>query len=272
MKLSFTTLGCPQWTLKQIIEKAEKMGYDAVDFRGLLEDIDISHRPEFTTQLKTTKKLFRAHGIDVSAISISAHFAVVDPAEKEKQFDEAQRNLELASKLDSHVMRIYGGQVPKGYSIETIMPFLVENLRKIGDEAEKYDVTLALETHDAWTNSAVLARVIDQVNHPRVRVLWDLHHPYRFNGEKPELTYANLGKFTVGTHVKDSVLDKDGKPRYVLLGEGTVPIKRMLEMLVQGGYSGYATLEWEKRWLPELAEPEDIFPQYAQKMREWMGK
>jgi sugar phosphate isomerase/epimerase len=100
--------------------------------------------------------------------------------------------------------------------------------------------------------------------------LWDLHHPYRFNGEEPELTYANLGKYAVGTHIKDSVLDKDGKPRYVLLGEGTVPIKRMLEMLVQGGYGGYATLEWEKRWIPELAEPEIVFPQYVQKMREWI--
>jgi len=271
MKLAFTTLGCPQWTLKQIVENAAKMGFDAVDFRGLLEDIDVSHRPEFTTDIKKTQKLFRDHNVAVSAISVSAYFAVVDKVKREKQFDEAKRNLELAAKLDAHVMRVYGGQVPEGCTVETIMPVLVENLRRIGDEAEKYDVTLALETHDAWTNSEVLARVISRANHPRVRVLWDLHHPYRFNGEQPELTYANLGQYTIGTHVKDSVLDKNGKPRYVLLGEGTVPIKRMLELLVQGGYRGYATLEWEKRWIPELARPEDVFPQYVQKMREWMG-
>jgi sugar phosphate isomerase/epimerase len=271
MKLSFTTLGCPQWTLKQIVENAAKMGYDAVDFRGLLEDIDISGRPEFTSELKATKKLFKDHGIAVSGISISSHFAVVDLVEKKKQFDEARRNLELADKLDTHVIRIYGGKVPEGYTVETIMPILAENLRKIGDEAEKHGVTLALETHDDWTNSTFLTRVITQVNHPYVRVLWDLHHPYRVNSEQPEFTYANLGKYTVSIHVKDSVLDKEGKPRYVLLGEGNVPIKRMLEMLVQGGYDGYATLEWEKRWIPELVEPEIVFPQYVQKMREWIG-
>jgi sugar phosphate isomerase/epimerase len=271
MKLSFTTLGCPNWTLEQKEDTAAEMGYDAVDFRGLLEDIDISCRPEFTTNLEKTRKLFMDQGIAVSGISVSSHFAVVDSAEKKRQFDEAQKNLELAAKLGAHVMRIYGGQVPKGYTVETIMPVLVENLRRIGDEAEKYDVTLALETHDDWTDSTALAWIIRETNHPRIRVLWDLHHPYRVNGEEPEFTYANLGEYTVSIHVKDSVLDQNGRPRYVLLGEGNVPIKRMLEMLVQGGYKGYATLEWEKRWIPELAEPEIVFRQYVKKMREWLG-
>jgi sugar phosphate isomerase/epimerase len=271
MKLAFTTLGCPDWTLQQIVENTAEMGFDAVDFRGLLEDIDISRRPEFTTNLAKTKKLFMDYGTAVSGISVSARFAVADSAEKKTQFNEARRNMKLAAKLDAHVIRIYGGKVPEGYTVETIMPFFVKNLRQIGDEAEKHDVTLALETHDAWTNSSVLARVIAEADHPRIRVLWDLHHPYRANGEPPEVTYANLAPYVVSIHVKDSVLGADGKPQYVLLGEGTVPIKKMLDMLVEGGYDGYATLEWEKRWHPELLKPEITFPQYLKKMREWLG-
>jgi sugar phosphate isomerase/epimerase len=270
MKLSFTTLGCPKWTLQQIVENASLMGFDGVDFRGLLEDMDISRRAEFTTDLKKTKQLFADYDIAVSGLSISSHYAVVDPVEKEKQLDETRRNMELAAKLGTHVMRIYGGRVPKGYTVETIMPILIENLRQIGDEAQQYDVTLALETHDNWTNSAVCARLIAQVNHPRVRVLWDLHHPYRANGEQPEVTYTNLAPYTVNIHVKDSILDKDGKPIYVLIGEGDVPLKKMLDMLAQGNYNGYATLEWEKRWHPELPEPEVAFSQCVQKMREWL--
>jgi hypothetical protein len=45
----------------------------------------------------------------------------------------------------------------------------------------------------------------------------------------------------------------------------------MLDMLIAGGYGGYAILEWEKRWIPTLAEPEIAFPQYVTKMREWLG-
>ena len=45
----------------------------------------------------------------------------------------------------------------------------------------------------------------------------------------------------------------------------------MLDLLVAGGYDGYAILEWEKRWIPTLQEPEIAFPQYVQKMREWLA-
>ncbi len=270
MKLSFTTLGCPGWTMKQVVENAAQMGYDAVDFRGLLEDVDVSKRPEFTTGLNETKKMFADNGLDISGIAISARYAVVDAGEREKQFDETRRNMELARKLDTHILRVYGGRVPEGHTVDSILPTLVENLQTIGDEAEQYDVTLALETHDDWTDSSVFARLMAEVNHPRVRVLWDLHHPYRTNGEPAKVTYDHLAPYVVSIHVKDSVPTEDGH-QYVLLGEGDVPLKEMLDLLIAGGYDGYAILEWEKRWIPSLQEPEIVFPQYVAKMREWVG-
>lgn len=271
MKLSFTTLGCPEWTMRQIVESAAQMGYDGVDFRGLLDEIDVSKRPEFTTGLRETKALFDDYGIVISGLLISARYAVVDPGEKQAQFDETRRNLALAAELGVPFLRVYGGRVPEGYTVDTISPFLIENLRQIGDEARVYGVTLALETHDDWTDSHIFARLMAQVNHPNVRVLWDLHHPYRANGESPESTYENLAPYTVSLHVKDSVPNQEGGHTYVLLGEGDVPLKSMLDMLVGGGYEGYACLEWEKRWHPELADPEVVFPQYVHQMREWMG-
>jgi sugar phosphate isomerase/epimerase len=271
LKLSFTTLGCPNWTLRQIAENAVAMGYDAVDFRGLQSALDITTTAEFTTDLAATKRLFADLGVAISGIATSARYATADPVEREKQFDETRRNMELAAKLDAHILRVYGGRVPDGHTVDSILPALVENLRTIGDEAEAFDVTLALETHDDWTDSATFARLMREANHPRVRVLWDLHHPFRTNGELPEVTYANLAPYTVSTHVKDSVPTADGHHQYVLLGDGDVPVKRMLDLLVAGGYDGYAILEWEKRWIPALQEPEIAFPQYVAKMREWLA-
>jgi len=44
-----------------------------------------------------------------------------------------------------------------------------------------------------------------------------------------------------------------------------------MHTLQAGGYDGYLTLEWEKRWVPELAEPEVAFPQFVAFMRQSLG-
>jgi hypothetical protein len=49
MKLSFTTLGCPGWTLQEIVENAAEMGYDGVDFRGLLGNLAF---PQYVAKMR----------------------------------------------------------------------------------------------------------------------------------------------------------------------------------------------------------------------------
>lgn len=41
MKLSFTTLGCPDWDLQLIIGRAAEYGFDAIDFRGLNGELQL---------------------------------------------------------------------------------------------------------------------------------------------------------------------------------------------------------------------------------------
>ncbi len=55
MKISFTTLGCPDWDLETICQKGSEYGFDGVDFRGLKETLDITTHPEFTTGAAQTK-------------------------------------------------------------------------------------------------------------------------------------------------------------------------------------------------------------------------
>ena len=78
LKLSTSTLGCPGWTLAQIIENAAAMGFDAVDFRGLQDALDITTTTEFTTDLAATKRLFADAGLAISGIAISARYALED--------------------------------------------------------------------------------------------------------------------------------------------------------------------------------------------------
>ena len=54
--------------------------------------------------------------------------------------------------------------------------------------------------------------------------------------------------------------------RYVLTGEGAVPVRETVRVLRNGGYKGYFCYEWEKKWHPEIEEPEVAFPHFARVM------
>src|SRR5262249_14135080 len=105
---------------------------------------------------------------------------------------------------------------------------------------------------------------------PNVGLLWDAHHTVVVGKEDPAVTLRQLGRYVHHVHLKDS------KPagqdvRYVLTGTGTVPLRRIAELLQKHAYAGYYCFEWEKAWHPDIDEPEIAFPHYAKVMREYLA-
>ena len=78
------------------------------------------------------------------------------------------------------------------------------------------------------------------------------------------------------THLKDSrppAAPDPARPqdrRYVLTGTGEVPVRKQFEVLARHGYRGYYSFEWEKRWHPEIEEPEVALPHFARTAREYL--
>jgi len=60
-----------------------------------------------------------------------------------------------------------------------------------------------------------------------------------------------------------------GEP--ILLGEGTVPVQAILSTLAARGYDGWLAVEWEKKWQPQIADPEVALPQYAETLRGYLA-
>jgi hypothetical protein len=57
----------------------------------------------------------------------------------------------------------------------------------------------------------------------------------------------------------------------VLTGTGEVPVQGQVKVLAGAGYRGYYCFEWEKKWHPEIAEPEVAFPHYAKTMAGYLA-
>ena len=58
--------------------------------------------------------------------------------------------------------------------------------------------------------------------------------------------------------------------RYVLTGNGNIPLREIIAVLVRGGYAGYYSFEWEKVWHPEIDEPEAAIPHFAKVMATYL--
>ncbi|RYG28088.1 MAG: sugar phosphate isomerase/epimerase, partial [Chitinophagaceae bacterium] len=47
--LSFSTLGCPDWSFAQILEAAHRYGYKGIEVRGIQRELDLVKCKEFNS-------------------------------------------------------------------------------------------------------------------------------------------------------------------------------------------------------------------------------
>jgi sugar phosphate isomerase/epimerase len=270
MRLSFSTLGCPAWTLEQIAGAAADYGYQGVDFRGLGSEIDITKLPAFNDGLDATLALFRGRGLELPCYNTSVTLLAPTPLRWQEMLEECQRYAKLAGRTATKTLRLFIGRVPKELAPDQALATARRHLRQVAKICRAQGCLPVLETHDDWVTSARLLEVLHEMAPEEVGVLWDIEHTCKA-GESPADTVAGLKRFIRHTHFKDCVFGKDrNDPR--LMGQGNLPVVGCIEALKGIGYDGWLCLESEKRWHADAPDPEVIFPQYAQYMRGMVGK
>lgn len=260
MKISFSTLACPDFEWSDIYSMAKDFNFDGIEIRGLGSDIfSVKSNPFTDAQLpNTVAKLKKLH-LEIPCLSSGACLKFFDKSEE--NIKEITDYAKLANKLGTSYIRILADLEPFPDG-EVDDEKIIAELKKLVPVAEEYNVTLLVETNGVYSDTKRLKNVLDKVESRKVAALWDMHHPYRFADEAPEETVANLGEYIKYVHTKDSVR-KDGNIEYKLMGEGDMPIKEMLEALKSIGYNGYVSLEWVKRWSNNLCDAGVVVPHYA---------
>jgi fatty-acyl-CoA synthase len=132
-------------------------------------------------------------------------------------------------------------------------------LGELLSDAESLGVTILVKTSGIYSDTARLRDMLDRFASDNLAVLWDIHHPYRDNGESGDDTIKNLGCYVRHVHMRDS----DDTGAYQLIGEGTMPIDDVMRALSSVNYDEYISLEWKPEWLDELQDPEVIFPYFV---------
>jgi sugar phosphate isomerase/epimerase len=267
--IAFSTLGCPRWSWSRIITEADRLGYAAIELRGVAEEMDLPKVPELSgSRLAATKNDLSALGIVISDLGASAAMHQTGVA-REKALDEGRRFIDLAHAMGVKYVRMFGDKIPPDEPRDAVMRRVIEGFQQMAAHAKPAGVTVLMESHGDFTHSKDIAAVRVGAASDAFAVLWDAHHTYVAGHEQPADTFATLGPWIRHTHLKDSIPAGTDR-RYVLTGAGEVPVKTQVEVLASAGYKGYFGFEWEKRWHPEIEEPDVAFPHFVQTMTKYL--
>jgi sugar phosphate isomerase/epimerase len=264
VKLAFSTLACPRWSLDQIVAGARRYGYEGVELRLIDGELIDGAMP--APERERVRRTFADAGLPIVAIDSSVRVAAAP--DTEGAIDELRTFLDLAAEWESPMVRVFGGE----WDASGSRPQAVAQARRVLEEAmtaaQPLGVAIALETHDRFSSAALVAEVLDGLP-PDAAAIWDVGHPHRV-GDSPADVLRLLDGRIAHVHIKDCRRKADSDDwQLTLLGEGEVPVRECIDALREADYLGWLSVEWEKHWHPELAEPEVALPQFADMLRSW---
>lgn len=266
MKIAFSTLCCPNYDWEEIYSMAKDFGFDGIEVREIKDEIASSPFSVENCQ-KTADKLNRL-GIEIPCLATGSCLKFAD--KREQNIAEIEKYIRVAKVIGAKYIRILAdlNAEPEGEVDDNV---ILEELKALVPMAEKMDVTLLVETNGVYGDTKRLCNLLNAIASDHVGALWDVHHPYRYFGETPQTTLANLGAYIKHVHVKDSVCE-NSQVVYKMMGEGDVPIDDVMFSLRSINYEGYITLEWVKRWMPELTDAGIVIPHFMNFMQNYIAQ
>lgn len=264
MKIAFTSLGCPDWTVEEVAIRAKQMGADGIELRAkaLETHICTDTAPE---RVKEVRALFEEQGIPIIGITGYTQFFMKDEEERRANERQLVENMKLCQALGGKYVRTFIGYPDKDDDLDRVFAGISESLSRVSEMAKDIPVKALVETHDFASAGRSTQRMLEgmSINHGNVGAIWDISHPPKA-GESPEETWEAIGKYVCSVHIKDEYQDRlpNGEIEQCYPEEGILPLRRVLEILDEQGYDGWYVVEWERAFNMNLAPLEEAFAVY----------
>jgi glucosamine-6-phosphate deaminase len=251
--------------MAQVVDAAGRLGYDGVELRFLENADALWERPELSGAglLETRARLADA-GLAVPCVDTRSFFHSPDVGMRRKAVEEAVRTAAVAAELGAGGVRVFGDRVQPGADLASTRDWIVESLGTLRDRLRGSGVEVWLETHGDFATAAASRALVEEAGSDGIGVVWDPANAFAEFAEEPEAGFAELGGFVRHVHLKDAARGAEGRVPWqpVLTGRGDFPAARVLELLRRASYDRFVSYEWEKRWHPEIEEPEIALPHF----------
>lgn len=247
----FSTLGCVDYTLDEILALAAHFGIPALELRGM----DGAVKPEQIPALSpdriagTAAALAAAVRPVVYGSSIACTDAAREPAKLTAGFGE----IDTAAALGFPNVRVFGNRYIDGDEAASVQAAAAV-LRELCAYAAPRGITILLEVHGDFVHAETFEALFAALaGVPNFGLIWDVAHSDGPYGDGWLPFWRTIAPYTRHVHIKDHRRAAAGSPKKLTqLGEGEIPLVPILRQLAADGYDGCVSLEWERKWHPEL--------------------
>ena len=221
----FTAIDLLDWCAEQNIEALDITGYYLPNYPEVPSD-------EYLYEFK--RKAFQL-GIDISGTGIRNNFASPDPKVRAADVARAKQWIIAASKMGAPVLRLFAGEIPKGYENkwDEVAGCMIECYKECAAFGEQHGVIIGIQNHgDMLQTAEQCIKVVKAVNSKWAGIIIDTGN---FKVKDPYTDIEAVIPYTVNWQVKESVFG---------LGS-TIPtdMKRFMKILKKSAYRGYIPVE-----------------------------
>jgi sugar phosphate isomerase/epimerase len=260
---SISTLGCPEYSLEQVLELAARHRLDAIEIRALSNTVDV---PAVLAAAYGTPEKFAARMKTAPAAIVSLDTSLKLAGGQPPEREEFLKFLPWAEAAGVPWLRVFDGGKNADAATHRTMAGTVAWWRE-QRRLNNWKADIMIETHDALFTAASIHQFLALA--PGTAILWDSQHTWRNGGEDPLATWQAIRPHVAHVHVKDSVSRPSARHpfSYVLPGDGEFAMAP-LRTVLQAEFTGCVSLEWEKLWHPYLPSLDEALT-VAEKRQWW---
>ncbi len=250
MRFAFSSNAFLHRTLSETISCLAGIGYQGIE---IMADVPHAYPLYFTEQdIRQTRKLLAEKRIEISNINAFMHNAdgdtyhpswiEKDPAERARRIEYTLRCIDLAEKLGApHISTEPGGPL-EGISREEGVSHFFDGLRAVEGKARDKGIRILIEPEPGLLieNSSEFLEFYRMLDPEVFGLNFDIGH-FFCAGEDLSALVLKLKDCSFHFHLEDIASSR--RHHHLMLGEGAIDIRGVLETIESTGFSGFVTVE-----------------------------
>ena len=249
MKLAFSTRFHKNRSFDDFLKTAEELKYSGIEIHDFRDPSFGGRTSPFNPDMAsaTKRKLINAKK---SIVCIDSNCNAADLSQE--NFEKFNSAVAVASNINVPYVKLHSEKSDGAY--EKTIEFVTKAI-EIG---EKNNVIVLVETRELFADTTKLCDLMNHFASDYIGADWNMYETFFVGGEDSEKTITNLGAYVKLVHLTDA--QKEGE--HSLIGEGTIPIKEMMNALGSINYNGFVAIEWDPDWFEAIDDLDIILTHY----------